>query len=204
MATRLDKVSRVARPERREERPRTSSSPHVRTEARVAEAPSVTVDATSVPVRRLTQATAAWLGLTFIACYFLLPGISAMLGTGGAGVFAFWPQYPAFMLVSAYVVTLVAANPPDIQLSRPSRDPVLAATLGSFGMWALLQQTLMPFAWMTTVSLTSLVALNLVESVLLGTMLASFADRPGRALSLGAGFQLAIYVVSMLILGIVV
>ncbi|MEO0600532.1 MAG: hypothetical protein AAF211_03795, partial [Myxococcota bacterium] len=85
MATRLDKVSRVARPERREERLRTSPSTHIRSEARVAETPRVAVDAAPVPARRLTQATAAWLGLTFMACYFLLPGISAMLGTGGSG-----------------------------------------------------------------------------------------------------------------------
>lgn len=203
MATRLDKVSRIARPERRAEQERSASSsrstPH--TETIGAQAPRVDTGTAPVPVRALTQATAAWLGITFLLSYFLLPGVSAMLGTGGSGIFAFWPQYPAFMLVSAYVVTLVASSRPQVRLGAPTRDPVLAATLGSFATWALLHQTLTPFAWMTSTSLVSLLALNVVESLLLGTMLASFTNRAGRAFTLGAGFQLGVYVFSMLILG---
>ncbi len=202
MATRLDKVSRIARPERREERERTPTT--VRQEA----APPVDAErhvesgATEVPAARLTQATGVWLGLTFLLSYFLLPGVSAMLGTGGSGIFAFWPQYPAFLLVGAYVVSLVALTRPQIRVGGPSRDPVLAASLGSLGVWALLQQTLLPFGLMSTTGLVSLLLINVVESVMLGTMLASFTDRAGRAFTLGAGFQLALYVFSLVILGL--
>ncbi|MEN0063812.1 MAG: hypothetical protein AAGA48_16795, partial [Myxococcota bacterium] len=157
----------------------------------------------SMPVatETLVKASAAWLGLTFLICYLLVPAIFIPLNLGGVGIFNFWPQFPAFLLVSALVVAAVGVDRPQIKLGGLSRDPVLAATLGSFVAWGFLQETLWSFSQMGMGEMLALVGLNIGQSVLLGSMLASFTDRVDRAFSYGAGFQLATFVVSLFILG---
>lgn len=209
MATRLDQVSRPARMHPRDvtqaepQRTRPLRSTREAANRRSALSPGVSVSAgsTEIPERELTGATAAWLGGTFLLTYLLLPALFVLIGAGGLGAFAFWPQFPAFLIVSAVVVTGVSIARPKIKLGEAGADPVAAALLGGFGMWALTQNLLLPFALMGTVQLLGLVGVNLIENLLIGAMLASFTKRADTAFTLAAGFQFLTFVVSMFILG---
>lgn len=169
-----------------------------------SQASPVLTEAPEVPNETLVGATAAWLGGTFLVSYLLLPALYAILGVGGLGIFAFWQQFPAFLLVSAGVAAGVSIARPRVRLTDAKLDPVAAGTLGGLGMWALTQNILFPFALMSTFSMVAFIALNVVENLMIGSMLASFTKRAETAFTLAAGFQFATFVVSILILAMTV
>ncbi len=150
----------------------------------------------------LTAATASWLAITFALCYVTLPSVFATLGLGGLGVLGFWPQFPAFILASLIAVAGIAWFKPRVDLAQTGgRDPILAATLGGLGVWFFVQNAfLMPFGLMEGVSALTLLLGNVIEMTLLGTMFASFTKRPGTALALGAGFQLSVFALTIMVI----
>ena len=153
-----------------------------------------------LPVRALGGAMASWLTLTFGLCYVALPALLAIVGWNTGVIAGISFSLPAFALAAFVVVIGVLVAQPRIQLSAAQpRDPVVAATLGGLGVWAVVHNTsslLMPFTSMSPLELLSFLGLNVLEMTLLGMMFASFTKRTGVALALGGGFQ-------MLVLGLV-
>lgn len=149
-----------------------------------------------LPVRALGGAMAAWLALTFGLCYVALPSLLAIVGLNTGVISGFWFSLPAFGMASlvAVIGALVARPRVRLDLLGP-RDPVLAATLGGLGVWAVVHNTsslLVPFTQMGPLELASFLSLNVVEMGLLGMMFASFTRRPSVALAMGGGFQLLV------------
>ncbi|MBX2800906.1 MAG: hypothetical protein KTR31_24710 [Myxococcales bacterium] len=161
----------------------------------------------AVPERALGGAMAAWLGLTFGICYVVLPALMAILGWNTRVISGLWFHLPAFAMASfvAIVGTLVAA--PRVRLSlRDARDPVVAATLGGFGVWAVVHNMsglLMPFTALSAVELATLVGINVVEMGMLGMMFASFTKRASVALALGGSFQIAMLGLALTLMALV-
>jgi hypothetical protein len=148
----------------------------------------------SLPPRAMGAAMASWLSLIFIACYFVGPLLMAGVGLN-AGVLAALPYaLPSFALASFVAIVGAMVAQPKIRLDwRGRRDPVISATLGGLGVWALVHNTsdlLVPFSDMSALELGSFVGLNLLEMSLLGMMFSSFTRRHSVALALGGGFQL--------------
>jgi hypothetical protein len=148
----------------------------------------------ALPARAMGTAMATWLGLVFVTCYFGLPLLMAGAGLN-AGVLAALPYaLPAFALASFVAVVGAMVAQPKVRLDwRGRRDPVISATLGGLGVWALIHNTsalLVPFGEMTGLELVSFLGLNVLEMSLLGMMFSSFTRRHSVALALGGGFQL--------------
>ena len=166
-----------------------------RTEARLRTTPHVPVVSPSqLPVRTLGGAMAAWLSLTFGLCYVALPSMLAIAGLNTGVISGFWYSLPAFALagLAATIGVLVARPRVELDLTSP-RDPVIAATLGGLGVWALVHNTssmLVPFTAMSPVELATFLGMNVLEMSLLGMMFASFTKRTSVALAMGGGFQL--------------
>lgn len=149
-----------------------------------------------LPVRALGGAMASWLSLTFGLCYVAVPALLAIVGWNTGVIAGFWFSLPAFAMASliATVGVLIAQPRMQLSLTQP-RDPVLAATLGGLGVWAVVHNTssmLMPFTSMSPLELLSFLGLNVLEMTLLGMMFASFTKRTSVALALGGGFQLLV------------
>jgi hypothetical protein len=149
-----------------------------------------------LPVRAITGAMFAWLSLVFFTCYLVLPFALALSGVT-SGVLAAAPfSLPAFAMASLVAIVGVTIARPRVQLDvRRPRDPVLTATLGGLGVWALVHNAssfLQPFAAMSTAELASFVSMNVLEMGMLGMMFASFTQRKAVALALGGGFQLLV------------
>lgn len=148
----------------------------------------------TLPVRSLGAAMATWLGLVFVLCYFAFPLIMAAGGLNSGVLTALPYALPAFAMASFVAIAGAMAANPKVRVDwRGRRDPVISATLGGLGVWALIHNTsdlLVPFADMTGLELGSFVGLNLLEMSLLGMMFSSFTRRRSVALALGGGFQL--------------
>jgi len=142
----------------------------------------------------LGSAVVTWLTVVFCLCYVVLPVGLSVLGVLPP-MFVFenlWYSLPTFSMVGFVMLAGILAIRPRIRLRGP-RDPVLAATIGGLGVWALAENfagPFVPFAMMGSAHLAGLVALNVVEMFLLGTMLASLTRSTSLAFVLGAGFQL--------------
>ncbi|MBX2799835.1 MAG: hypothetical protein KTR31_19305 [Myxococcales bacterium] len=201
MAERLEELQRQAAHYRRTlDALRASEAIDEDTETPLLEQPQST--SAVVPTRTLTTATAGWLALTFLACYTIIPTVLAGLGLGGAAIFAFWSQFPAFILAAGAVTAGVAWLKPRVDLSETAGvDPVFAATLGGFGMWFVLQNVLLgPLILMGGAAALAILLSNVLEMTLIGTMLASFTRNPRTALVMGAGFQFGLFFLSVLIM----
>lgn len=138
-------------------------------------------------------AMVTWLTAVFCLCYVVLPvGLSVFGALPQMFVFQnLWYSLPTFAMAGFVAVAAILAVRPRIRLGGP-RDPVLAATIGGLGVWALAENfagPFVPFAMMGPAHLAGLVALNVVEMFLLGTMLASLTRSTALAFVLGAGFQ---------------
>ncbi|MEZ4237520.1 MAG: hypothetical protein R3F59_15515 [Myxococcota bacterium] len=149
-----------------------------------------------LPVRALTGAMFAWLSLIFVVCYLILPTVLAVTGVT-SGVLAAAPfSLPAFAMASLVAIVGAALARPRLQLSlRRPRDPVLSATVGGLGVWAVVHNTstfLQPFAAMSPTELFSFLSMNVLEMGMLRMMFASFTQRKAVALALGGGFQLLV------------
>lgn len=148
----------------------------------------------------IAGAAAAWMGMTFLLCYVLLPLTRQALGLRYTLTPSLFEE--ALMLagsLGAFAVTLgvtvggIAIKRPTISLDQGRREPILAATLGGLVPWAVLHNTLpflIHFDEMSAASLLSFLGVNVLESALFGAMLASFTRSPEKAFALGAGFQL--------------
>ena len=189
MATRFDRVTtplRVREPELDD------FDLEVRALARLAQEPVAPVPK-PIPTRGLTLAMAAWLSMIFATCYVALPTALAVTGVNagllGSALFSF----PAFAMAALISIVGAAIAKPSIHLDLGSRrDPVLSATLGGLGVWAVIHNTnplLVPFSHMSAAELASFVALNVLEMSMLGMMFASFTRRKLVAFALGGGFQ---------------
>jgi hypothetical protein len=156
--------------------------------------------ARQLPTRPLAVAMTVWLSTVFAACYVGLPLLLAMTGLNQDILTSSIFSFPAFVMASFVAVVGASIARPEIRLDVAGRrDPVLSATIGGLGVWALVHNTsdlLVPFSAMTGPELISFVGLNVVEMVLLGMMFASFTRSKAVALVLGGGFQ-------MLVLGLV-
>ncbi|MCB9741108.1 MAG: hypothetical protein H6740_00585 [Alphaproteobacteria bacterium] len=148
----------------------------------------------------LRRAVAAWTAVVFGSCYVALPFF--------AEVFGLYPGLLRNLGASALGLTGLAMATmlgisvfkPDVRipadLRRAPKDPIIAASLGGFLMWAFLHNTLpwvVPFSWMTGTMLLTFVAFNALEMSLWGAMLSSFTRSRGKAFALGAAFQLGFF-----------
>ncbi len=144
-------------------------------------------------------AAAAWMGMTFLLCYVLLPMTRQALGlryTLSPSLFEeglmLAGSLGAFAVTLGVTVGAIAVKRPTVSLDPARREPILAATLGGLLPWAVLHNilpTLIHFDEMSAGVLLSFIGANVLESALFGAMLASFSRSPGRAFALGAGFQ---------------
>jgi hypothetical protein len=164
-------------------------------------------EARRVAPSELGSALVTWLTVVFCLCYVVLPVGLSLFGVLPA-MFVFdnlWYSLPTFAGAGFVAVASALAIRPRIRLRGP-RDPVLAATLGGLGVWALAENfagPFVPFGLMGTAELAGLVALNVVEMFLLGTMFASFTRSTSLAFLLGAAFQLLWCGVAMAIFALV-
>ena len=195
MATRFDRVTMPARPR--------VSEVDLEVEALLDRTDLIQPEVTTqrqrpraLPVRAVTGAMFAWLSLVFVTCYLVLPFVLAITGVTG-GVLAAAPfSLPAFGMASLVAIVGATLARPKIQLDvRGPRDPVISATVGGLGVWAVVHNTsplLQPFSAMGPAELASFISMNVLEMGLLGMMFASFTQRKAVALALGGGFQLLV------------
>lgn len=146
-----------------------------------------------VPAKALGGAVLTWLAAIYGLCYLVLPLIASALGLHTLYLGNLVLNTLAFVPMAMLTALLAVAIRPDVVTNtRAPRDPVIAATLGSLFVWfgahegfsALQSISSMPlgesFAFLT---------MNVVESSMLGMMLASFARSPLKAFALGMAFQ---------------
>jgi hypothetical protein len=151
-------------------------------------------EARHLPPAELASALVTWLTVVFGLCYVIGPIALSLFGMLPA-MFVFdnlWYALPTFAMAGFVAVASILAIRPRIRMRGP-RDPVLAATIGGLGVWALVENyagPFVPFGLMMPAHLAGLVALNVLEMFLIGTMLASLTRRTSVAFVLGAGFQL--------------
>lgn len=150
----------------------------------------------ALPTRATAGAMMGWLALVFATCYLGLPLLFALTGVT-SGILATAPYaLPAFAMASFVAIIGVALAQPRVRLDVwGPRDPVLSATLGGLGVWAVVHNTsalLLPFSAMGPVELLGFFGLNVLEMTMLGMMFASFTRRRSVAMALGGGFQLLV------------
>lgn len=148
----------------------------------------------AVPARALVGAIAAWFGLVYALCYVALPATASMLGLYSNLIPNLVVNTLTLIPAAGITMGLAALVQPEIVTHlRAKRDPVIAATLGSFLVWLGLVETvsaIQPLTAMPWYEAITFFGLNVVESSMFGMMLASFVRTPGRAFALGAAFQL--------------
>jgi hypothetical protein len=134
-------------------------------------------------------ATLAWFALVFGLCYVGLPAFAELTGLH-RGLLSTAPVAAVSFAATAGVTAVAAAA------IRPTldaaRDPVLAATLGGLGTWAVVHNVtpyLRPFWDMTLVELGTFLSFNVLEMFLVGAMLASLTRSRLAAFGLGVGWQ---------------
>lgn len=181
-------------------RTRTSEAERILDELRLGDGPLVPRPGAPGPRQALgtAQAAVAWLWCVFALCYVAIPAVVWGITGEPGGLLA----APAFALafVAASVMTALG-----VLVGRPeiTRGRVGAATLGGLTAWALATQlggTFIPFTAMSAGALALLVAQNVLEMALLGSMWASFARKPGTAFALGAAFQLFVLGIASILL----
>lgn len=211
MATRLDRVSTTANRTPRQQDHHQARLRQLReTRADSARATVAAMAPSSerqeLSPRALGGAMASWLALTFGLCYVVFPALTAITGINPSLIFAFWFDLPAFA-IAAFVATVgVLVERPRLDLLSGARDPILAATLGGLGVWAVIHNVsgyLVPFGDMTGLQLASVLGINVVKMTMLGTMFASFTKRTDVALALGGGFQLGAMGLFLTLVGLV-
>jgi hypothetical protein len=149
-----------------------------------------------MPLRALVGAMATWFSGVFLTCYIGVPLIFAILGIN-SGVLAAAPfALPAFAVAAFVTIMTATIAAPKVRLDTwGPRDPVLSATLGGLGVWAVVHNTsdlLRPFLTMGPLEFSSFFALNMLEMTLLGMMFASFTRSRAVAMAMGGGFQLLV------------
>lgn len=145
----------------------------------------------------LCFASGMWLWLTAWVGRLLVPLLGLSFVGAGSDVLEHWVQGHAFALVALVVVMGVGVLQPTTSASDAVRPaPFLAAAGGGWLAWMVAQAL-----WFPPLTAGAWVAIGLartVEVVMLGSMFASLARRPGVALALGAGFQLAVLALARL------
>lgn len=149
--------------------------------------------------RQLQKATAAWLGLSFLTAYAVLPFGAELLGLFPGLLDGFWAGGMAYGVLAGACVVTIGRLKPKVLIPRGEgnipADPFIAATIGSLGTWAILHNlipALMPFADMGLAGLVTLTFINIVESTMIGLMLGSFVRSRTKAFLLAAAFQAAL------------
>lgn len=139
-------------------------------------------------------ATASWLAMVFALCYVAFPAMMLVSGINRTLWMSTRVSVVSFGMTAFVVAVGAAIVRPTVRLgSVGPRDPVVSATLGGLGVWALIHNTsalLLPFWAMGPAELLTFVSANVVEMTLIGMMLASFTRSRAVALALGGGFQL--------------
>ncbi|MEO0600105.1 MAG: hypothetical protein AAF211_01645 [Myxococcota bacterium] len=168
--------------------PRSVSSESAAAEVGASAAPR------EVPDIALVFAIGMWLWLTAWVSRLLVPLFGLSLWSEGPWVLDLWVEGHAFALASAALVLGVGVTRPRVSADVPvSRGRFLAATVGGFGAWALVQGLLFePIVTLPWSVAGPILASHVVEAVMLGSLFASVARRPAAAFALGAGFQLAV------------
>lgn len=147
--------------------------------------------------KQLGRAVLGWHVGVFGLCYMLLPALMDSVGMDlNIGLL------PSAFSVGAVALALFAGVrlfKPEVRvprdLRRAPRDPVIAATAGSFLSWLVMHNTLPlleHLPQMPLITALGFTAVNVVESALFGTMLASFTRRTLAAAALGVAHQLSI------------
>ncbi|MEM6927390.1 MAG: hypothetical protein AAF602_10695 [Myxococcota bacterium] len=147
-----------------------------------------------VPDIALVFAMGMWLWLTAWVSRLLVPLFGLSLWSEGPWVLDLWVEGHAFALAAAALVLGVGVVRPRVSADvRVSRGSFLAAALGGFGAWVIVQGLLFePIATLEGALAGPILASHVVEAVMLGSLFASVARRPGAAFALGAGFQLVV------------
>lgn len=159
-----------------------------------------------LPVRTLASAMAAWLTMVFATCYLAFPMLMAASGISRGVLSSARYSLPAFGLASLVAIVAAVTSRASVRLdTRAPRDPVISATLGGLGVWAIVHNTsphLLPFTSMSSIEFATFFALNVLEMSLLGMMFASFTQRRGVAMALGGGFQLLVLTLVLTLMSI--
>jgi len=149
--------------------------------------------------RQLQKATAAWMGLSFLTAYAVLPFGAEVFGLFPGLLEGFWSGGMAYGVLAGACVLAIGKFKPRVLIPRGSgnvpADPYIAATVGSLTAWAVLHNllpALMPFAEMGLMGFATLAVINLVESAMIGLMLGSFVRSRVKAFALAAAFQAAL------------
>jgi hypothetical protein len=146
--------------------------------------------------RRLLPAAAVWMMGVFGVSYVALPLFAEVTGLYRGLLYDLPADLVSFTAATLMLLFGVALVGPRVEVpldGKPSFDPVIAATSGSLAVWGVLHNTLpmlRHFDDMATPELATFLAFNVIESALIGMMLASFTRSRWKALALGAGFQL--------------
>lgn len=160
--------------------------------------------ALEVPTPQLKKAAATWMGLVFALCYMGVPFATDALGLFAWSGANFMMGGAGFVAMLALTWAAISVKRPRVHLHQDVRDPVIAATAGGLGMWAIIHTVgfglLTPLYAMAPAELLTFIGMNVVESALFGMMLASFSKNRLQAFVLGAGFQAAFMITSMIAL----
>lgn len=146
-----------------------------------------------VPARALAGAVLTWLAVVYGLCYLALPLLAAALGLHTVFLGSLILNTLAFVPMALLTAGLASAIRPDVvtKIGAP-RDPIVAATAGGLLVWFgahELSPVLSSILTMPAGEMLSFVTMNVIETSMIGAMLASFARTPGRAFALGAAFQ---------------
>ncbi len=149
--------------------------------------------ARTVPTRALAGAVASWFALVFAICYLAIPAMASLAGLYHGMLPNLVVNTLAFIPMAILTAALVTMLRPKVVTNvSAARDPVVAATLGSLGMWAIGQEVsplLQSLSTMPLYETVTFTGMNIIESGLFGMMLASFVRSPVKAFALGAAFQ---------------
>ncbi len=146
-----------------------------------------------VPAPAMAGAVSSWFAIVFAVSYLALPALATALGLYSGMIANIVPNFLALATMGMVTTALAVMTRPRVVTNvRAARDPVIAAGLGSFLVWAGAQEFLPILQSLSAMPLfesLTFIGLNIVEAGLFGMMLASFARTPGRAFALGAAFQ---------------
>lgn len=144
----------------------------------------------------LQKAAGAWMGLSFVLAYALLPFAAEITGLFPGLLAGFTAGAKGYALLTAAIVLGIHWLKPKVRIPRGEgaieSDPFIMATAGSLVTWAVLHNVLVgltPFSMMTGGELASLGLINVVESGMIGLMLGSFVRGRVKAFALAAAFQ---------------
>ncbi len=149
-----------------------------------------------VPGRALGGAVLTWLALVYGLCYLALPLLASAVGLHTIFLGNLILNTLAFAPMALLTALLVVAIRPEVVLHPAApRDPIGAATAGSLLVWFLAHESfgaLAPITAMPAGEAAAFVTMNVVESTMIGMMLASFVRTPARAFVLGSAFQIVL------------